>query len=109
MASEEAAFCKQFRADPVPGAIVYVQYGASQPEFLELGRSAMEGFCWSTVLGVYGDKMGEQFRKDYLKRFPEYSGSIDICLPDERIKENKISHQVFVILAGSLRSQHQAC
>ena len=72
MASEEAAFCKQFRADPVPGAIVYVQYGASQPEFLELGRSAMEGFCWSTVLGVYGDKMGEQFRKDYLKRFPEF-------------------------------------
>ena len=72
MASEEAAFCKQFRADPVPGAIVYIQYGASQPEFLELGRSAMEGFCWSTVLGVYGDKMGEQFRKDYLKRFPEF-------------------------------------
>jgi branched-chain amino acid transport system substrate-binding protein len=72
MASEEAAFCKQFRADPVPGALVYVQYGASQPEFLELGRSAMEGFCWSTVLGVYGDKMGEQFRKDYLKRFPEF-------------------------------------
>jgi branched-chain amino acid transport system substrate-binding protein len=72
MAAEEAAFCKQFRADPVPGAIVYIQYGASQPEFLELGRSAMEGFCWSTVLGVYGDKMGEQFRKDYLKRFPEF-------------------------------------
>ena len=72
MASEEAAFCKQFKADPVPGALVYVQYGASQPEFLELGGREMEGFCWSTVLGVYGDKMGEQFRKDYLKRFPEF-------------------------------------
>jgi len=72
MASEEAAFCKQFRADPVSGALVYVQYGASQPEFLELGGRAMEGFCWSTVLGIYGDKMGEDFRKDYLKRFPEF-------------------------------------
>ena len=72
MAAEEAAFCKQFRADPVPGALVYVQYGASQPEFLELGGRAMEGVCWSTVLGIYGDKMGEDFRKNYLKRFPEY-------------------------------------
>lgn len=72
MASEEAAFCKQFKADPVPGALVYIQYGASQPEFLELGGRAMEGFCWSTVLGVYGDEMGEKFRKDYLKRFPEF-------------------------------------
>ena len=72
MASEEAAFCKQFKADPVPGALVYIQYGASQPEFLELGGGAMEGFCWSTVLGVYGDEMGEKFRKDYLKRFPEF-------------------------------------
>jgi branched-chain amino acid transport system substrate-binding protein len=72
MASEEAAFCKQFKADPVPGALVYIQYGASQPEFLELGGRAMEGFCWSTVLGVYGDKKGEDFRKAYLKRFPEF-------------------------------------
>ena len=32
----------------------------------------MEGFCWSTVLGVYGDKIGEDFRKNYLKRFPEF-------------------------------------
>jgi branched-chain amino acid transport system substrate-binding protein len=72
MAAEEAAFCKQFRADPVPGALVYVQYGASQPEFLELGGRAMEGFCWSTVLGVYGDKIGQDFRKAYLKRFPEF-------------------------------------
>ena len=72
MASEEAAFCKQFKADPVPGALVYIQYGASQPEFLELGGRAMEGFCWSTVLGVYGDQKGEDFRKAYLKRFPEF-------------------------------------
>jgi len=72
VASEYAAFCKQFRADPVPGSLVYMQYGPSQPEFLELGGRATEGFCWGTVLGIYGDEMGENFRKKYLKRFPEY-------------------------------------
>jgi branched-chain amino acid transport system substrate-binding protein len=72
VAAEYAAFCKQFAADPVPGAIVYLQYGPSQPEFLELGGSATEGFCWSTVLGVYGDKTGQDFRAKYLKRFPKF-------------------------------------
>ena len=36
VAAEYAAFCKQFVADPVKGALVYLQYGPSQPEFLEL-------------------------------------------------------------------------
>mgnify|MGYP000878029290 FL=1 len=67
VASEYAAFCKQFRADPVPGSLVYMQYGPSQPEFLELGGRATEGFCWGTVLGIYGDEMGENFRKKYPK------------------------------------------
>jgi branched-chain amino acid transport system substrate-binding protein len=72
VASEYAAFCKQFAADPVRDSIVYLQYGPSQPEFLELGGSATEGFCWSTVLGVYGEQTGQNFRKKYLARFPEF-------------------------------------
>lgn len=76
VASEYAAFCKQFVADPVRDSLVYLQYGPSQPEFLELGGRATEGFCWSTVLGIYGDEMGQQFRKKYLERFPEF-GTID--------------------------------
>jgi branched-chain amino acid transport system substrate-binding protein len=78
VAAEYAAFCKQFIADPVPGAIVYLQYGPSQPEFLQLGGSATEGFCWSTVLGVYGDQIGQDFRKMYLERFPEYEGNMGL-------------------------------
>jgi branched-chain amino acid transport system substrate-binding protein len=78
VAAEYAAFCKQFAADPVPGAIVYLQYGPSQPEFLELGGSATEGFCWSTVLGVYGDKTGQDFRAKYLKRFPKFVGNMGV-------------------------------
>lgn len=76
VASEYAAFCKQFIADPVRDSLVYLQYGPSQPEFLELGGRATEGFCWSTVLGVYGDQMGQDFRKKYLERFPEF-GTMD--------------------------------
>ncbi len=78
VAAEYAAFCKQFSADPVPGAIVYLQYGPSQPEFLELGGPATEGFCWSTVLGVYGDKIGQDFRAKYLKRFPKFVGNMGL-------------------------------
>jgi branched-chain amino acid transport system substrate-binding protein len=78
VASEYAAFCKQFIADPVPGALVYLQYGPSQPEFLELGGSSTEGFCWSTVLGVYGDQRGQDFRKKYLARYPEFVGNMGL-------------------------------
>jgi branched-chain amino acid transport system substrate-binding protein len=78
VAAEYAAFCKQFIADPVPGAIIYLQYGPSQPEFLQLGGAATEGFCWSTVLGVYGDQIGQDFRKMYLERFPEFEGTMGL-------------------------------
>ena len=56
--AEEAAFCQQFVADPVKGALVYIQYGPSQPEFLNVAGPAAEGFVWSTVLGVYDDTQG---------------------------------------------------
>ena len=78
VAAEYAAFCKQFRANPVPDSLVYLQYGPSQPEFLELGGSATEGFCWSTVLGVYGDEKGQAFREKYVKRFPEFDGNMGL-------------------------------
>jgi branched-chain amino acid transport system substrate-binding protein len=72
VAHEYAAFCKQFVANPVTDSLVYLQYGPSQPEFLELGGRSTEGFCWSTVLGIYGDEKGQEFRRKYLKRFPEF-------------------------------------
>ncbi|MCG8355903.1 MAG: ABC transporter substrate-binding protein [Kiloniellales bacterium] len=76
VAAEYAAFCKQFRADPLEGALVYMQYGPSQPEFLELAGPAAEGFVWSTVLGVYADEKGREFREKYQKRFPGVMGLV---------------------------------
>lgn len=74
VAAELAAFCKQFVANPVRDSLVYLQYGPSQPEFLELAGRSAEGFCWSTVLGVYADEKGNAFRKKYKERFPGIMG-----------------------------------
>jgi branched-chain amino acid transport system substrate-binding protein len=74
--AEEAAFCQQFIADPVKGALVYIQYGPSQPEFLNVAQGAAEGMVWSTVLGVYADAQGMEFRKKYAAKHP---GVIGLC------------------------------
>ena len=42
-----------------------MQYGPSQPEFLELAGDLAEGYIWSTVLGVYNDERGAEFRAKY--------------------------------------------
>ena len=76
VAAEYAAFCKQFQADPLEGALVYLQYGPSQPEFLDLAGPAAEGFVWSTVLGVYADEKGRAFREKYQQRFPGTMGLV---------------------------------
>ena len=76
VAAEYAAFCKQFVADPVKNSLVYLQYGPSQPEFLTLAGKAANGFCWSTVLGVYADQKGNEFRAKYKKRFPGIMGLV---------------------------------
>lgn len=76
VAAEYAAFCKQFRANPVKDSLVYLQYGPSQPEFLTLAGEAANGFCWSTVLGVYADARGNAFRAKYKKRFPGIMGLV---------------------------------
>lgn len=76
VAAEFAAFCKQFRAKPLKNSLVYLQYGPSQPEFLDLSRRAAEGFCWSTVMGLHADEAGLAFREKYKKRFPGTMGVV---------------------------------
>jgi branched-chain amino acid transport system substrate-binding protein len=76
VAAEYASFCKQFIADPVPDSLVYLQYGPSQPEFLTLAGESANGFCWSTVLGVYADERGKAFREKYMQRFPGIMGLV---------------------------------
>jgi branched-chain amino acid transport system substrate-binding protein len=74
VAAELAAFSQQFSANPLKGAIVYLQYGPSQPEFLNIAGRAAEGFVWSTVYGVYNDKIGAKFREKYKAEYPGTMG-----------------------------------
>lgn len=74
VAAELAAFTQQFTANPLKGALVYLQYGPSQPEFLDIAGPAAEGFVWSTVYGVYNDEIGAKFRAKYKAEFPGTMG-----------------------------------
>ncbi len=76
VAAELAAFAQQYAFDPVPGALVYLQYGPSQPEFLDLAQGAGEGMVWGTVYGVYADDQGNEFREKYRKKFPGTMGMV---------------------------------
>lgn len=76
IAAELAAFAQQYAYDPVPGALVYLQYGPSQPEFLDLAAGAGEGMVWGTVYGVYADEMGSAFREKYRAKYPGTMGMV---------------------------------
>jgi branched-chain amino acid transport system substrate-binding protein len=74
VAAELAAFTQQFSANPLKGALVYLQYGPSQPEFLDIAGKTAEGFIWSTVYGAYNDEIGAKFRAKYKAEFPGTMG-----------------------------------
>jgi len=61
LATDLAAFTKQFMASPTP-SLLYEQFGPSTPEYLELAGDAANGVIWSTTVGVLPDKMGDDFR-----------------------------------------------
>ena len=68
LATDLAAFTKQFMASPTP-SLVYEQFGPSTPEYLELAGDAANGVIWSTTVGVLPDKMGEDFRARFNEKF----------------------------------------
>lgn len=46
VAAELASFANADVPDPVPGALVYLQCGPSEPKFLDLAAENAEGFIW---------------------------------------------------------------
>jgi len=76
VAAELAAFAQQFATDPVSGSLVYLQYGPSQPEFLELSQGAAEGMIWGTVIGTHADGPGKAFREKYIAKHGENMGMV---------------------------------
>ncbi|MEK7423710.1 MAG: ABC transporter substrate-binding protein [Actinomycetota bacterium] len=76
LAAELAAFAQQYSANPVDGQLVYLQYGPSQPEFLDLAGPAADGFIWGTIYGVYADEQGQAFRDKYKATYPGTMGLV---------------------------------
>ena len=68
--AELASFSQQFAKDPVPGALVYLQYGPSQPEYLQIAGPAAEGYVWGTVIGTGNSSPEDKaFRQAYQAKF----------------------------------------
>jgi branched-chain amino acid transport system substrate-binding protein len=76
VAAELASFAQAYVLDPTPGSLVYLQYGPSQPEFLDLAGDAAEGFIWGSVIGVYADEAGMAFREAYMAKYPGTMGMV---------------------------------
>lgn len=76
VAAELAAFTQNFVVDPVEGSLVYLQYGPSQPEFLDLAGEAANGFIWGSVIGTYNDEMGAEFRAKYQAKHAGQMGMV---------------------------------
>ncbi len=74
VASELAAFAKAWAANPVDGSLVYLQYGPSQPEFLQLAGEAGNGFVWSSMTALRNTDAGAAFRQKYGEEFQSSIG-----------------------------------
>lgn len=75
--AELASFAQQHSANPVPGSLVYLQYGPSQPEFLDIAGNSAEGYVWGTVIGV-GNTSPED--KAFRAAYHEATGTNDVTM-----------------------------
>lgn len=72
--SELAVLVKQFVANPT-NSLVYLQYGPSVPEFLELAGNKANGFVWATNTGILQDEIGKSFVNRYVERWGQDPGA----------------------------------
>jgi branched-chain amino acid transport system substrate-binding protein len=63
-----AQFMTQFLPEPTQ-SLVYMQYGPSLPAFREIGKEAVNGVIYSTVIGCLPDEFSAAYRKTYREKF----------------------------------------
>jgi len=68
-----AQFALQFAEDPTP-SLVYMQYGPSIPEFINLAGETANGILWATVVGTLPAEFGLSFEERYKARYGEQAG-----------------------------------
>ncbi len=74
-----AQFMIQFSRNPTP-SLVYMQYGPSIPAFRDIGKQAVNGVLYATVVAALQDEIGNAFEKRYKAKFGANAGS-SVWLP----------------------------
>lgn len=75
-----AQFMIQFGQDPTD-SLVYLQYGPSVPAFREIGKEAVNGVLYGTVIAALQDEIGNDFERRYKEQFGENAGHLSGCQP----------------------------
>jgi len=68
-----AQFMVQFVPNPTP-SLIYMQYGPTLPAFREIGKEAVNGVLFSTVVGCLQDEIGKDFEARYKAKFGANAG-----------------------------------
>lgn len=68
-----AQFALQFAEDPTP-SLLYMQYGPSIPEFINLAKETANGILWATVVGTLPAEFGLSFEQRYKQRYGAQAG-----------------------------------
>ena len=69
-----AQFMIQFVRNPTP-SLVYMQYGPSIPAFRDVGKEAVNGVLYATVIAALQDEIGNDFEKRYKAKFGPNRGT----------------------------------
>jgi branched-chain amino acid transport system substrate-binding protein len=75
-----AQFMIQFVRNPTP-SLVYMQYGPSLPAFRDVGKEAVDGVLYATVIAALQDEIGTDFEKRYKAKFGPNAGHLSGCQP----------------------------
>jgi branched-chain amino acid transport system substrate-binding protein len=75
-----AQFMIQFVRNPTP-SLVYMQYGPSIPAFRDVGKEAVNGVLYATVIAALQDEIGTDFEKRYKAKFGANAGHLSGCQP----------------------------
>ncbi len=68
-----AQFMVQFVPNPTP-SLIYMQYGPTLPSFREVGKDAVNGVLFATVVGCLQDEIGKAFETRYKAKFGPNAG-----------------------------------
>ncbi len=69
---DEVAFLEQFHNNPIK-SLLFMQYGPSNPAFINLAKAKSNGIFWGTATAFFGPKY-EEWKKTYEKKYKEKPG-----------------------------------